>query len=60
MGGRERSAPCVRQARFRILARVRRLSLGSPGEMLIVLLAGGDKRTQSRDIERAKGLALGL
>ena len=30
------------------------------GEMLIVLLAGGDKRTQSRDIERAKGLALGL
>ena len=77
-----------RQARFRILARVRRLSLGNPGdvvpvgegvselridygpgyrvyfvqrgEMLIVLLAGGDKRTQSRDIEKAKGLALGL
>ncbi|MHB9150848.1 MAG: type II toxin-antitoxin system RelE/ParE family toxin [Thermoleophilia bacterium] len=77
-----------RQARFRILARIRRLSLGNPGdvapvgegvselridcgpgyrvyfvqrgEMLIVLLAGGDKRTQSRDIERAKGLALGL
>jgi putative component of toxin-antitoxin plasmid stabilization module len=39
-----------RQARFRILARVRRLSLGNPG----------DKSTQQRDIERAKALADGL
>jgi putative addiction module killer protein len=30
------------------------------GEMLIVLLAGGDKRTQSRDIEEAIALAAGL
>jgi putative component of toxin-antitoxin plasmid stabilization module len=28
--------------------------------MLIVLLAGGDKRTQSRDIEEAIVLAAGL
>lgn len=77
-----------RRARFRILARIRRLSLGNPGDAapvgegiselkidcgpgyrvyfiqrgqtLIVLLAGGDKKTQSRDIERAKKLARGL
>lgn len=30
------------------------------GEMLIVLLAGGDKRTQSKDIEEAIALAAGL
>jgi len=30
------------------------------GEKLAVLLAGGDKRTQKRDIERAKELARGL
>lgn len=30
------------------------------GERLIVLLCGGDKATQSRDIERAKALADGL
>jgi putative addiction module killer protein len=74
-----------RQARGRILVRVRRLQLGNPGDVapvgdgvselripygpgyriyfiqrgatLIVLLAGGDKRTQDRDIARAKELA---
>jgi len=77
-----------RQARARILARVRRLSLGNPGdvapvgegvsemridhgpgyrvyfkqhgETVVVLLAGGDKRTQQRDIEKAKALARSL
>ena len=77
-----------RQARFRVLARIRRLSLGNPGDLepvgegvsemridygpgyrvyfkqtgttLVVLLAGGDKRTQTRDIEKAKELARGL
>jgi putative addiction module killer protein len=77
-----------RQARARILARVRRLSLGNPGDVApvgegvselrvdygpgyrvyfkqhgdvwLVLLAGGDKRTQRRDIERAKELARNL
>lgn len=74
-----------RQARARIDIRVRRLSLGNPGdvkpvgegvselrvdygpgyrvyfvqkaEILIVLLAGGDKRTQDHDIRVAKQLA---
>ena len=77
-----------RQARVRILARVRRLSLGNPGDVkpvgegvselridygpgyrvyfvqrgqtLVVLLAGGDKRTQARDINTALELARGL
>ena len=77
-----------RQARARILARIRRLQLGNPGDAkpvgegiselritygpgyrvyfaqrgttLVVLLAGGDKRTQSRDIAKAKELARGL
>jgi putative addiction module killer protein len=77
-----------RQARARILVRVRRLSLGNPGdvapvgegvsemridygpgyrvyfkqlgETIVVLLAGGDKRTQQRDIEKAKTLARNL
>src|SRR5262245_50183984 len=75
-------------ARARILVRVRRLSLGNPGDVrpvcegvaelridhgpgyriyfvrrtnqLIVLLAGGDKRTQSEDIRKALELARGL
>ena len=77
-----------RQSRFRIIARVRRLSLGNPGDVrsvgegvsemridcgpgyrvyftergrtVVFLLAGGDKKTQSRDIEKAKELARGL
>ena len=77
-----------RQARFRILARIRRLSLGHlgdvgpvgegiselrsdcgsgyriyfkrRGETLVFLLGGGDKKTQARDIEKAKELARGL
>lgn len=74
-----------RQARARILVRIRRLSLDNPGdvrpvgagvsemridwgagyrvyfvargEALIILLAGGDKRTQAADIRTAIELA---
>ncbi len=77
-----------RQARVRIDNRIRRLSLGNPGdvrpvgegvseiridygpgyrvyfaqmgEALVVLLAGGDKDSQERDIRRALELARGL
>lgn len=77
-----------RQARARVLVRVRRLSLGNVGdakpvgegvselridygpgyrvyftqqaETIVVLLAGGDKRTQRHDIEKAKELARNL
>ena len=77
-----------RQAQARINIRIRRLSLGNPGDvkpvgdgvselridygpgyrvyysqrgsMLIVLLAGGDKRTQDRDIRAALELARSL
>jgi putative addiction module killer protein len=77
-----------RQAKVRIDARIRRLSLGNAGDakgvgesvvelridygpgyrvyfvqrgkMLVVLLAGGDKRTQNRDIKLAKSLAKAL
>lgn len=70
-----------RKARARIDVRIRRLSLGNPGDVrpvgegvselridygpgyrvyfaqrgatLIILLTGGDKRTQERDIEKA-------
>jgi putative addiction module killer protein len=77
-----------REARFRVVARIRRLSLGNigdtrsvgggvselriahgPGVRLyfrrlgpdsVVLLTGGDKSTQRRDIRRAKALARGL
>jgi putative addiction module killer protein len=74
-----------RQARARIEVRVRRLSLGNPGDVkpvgsgvsemridygpgyrvyfvrkgtvLVILLCGGDKRTQVRDISRAVEMA---
>lgn len=74
-----------RQAQARITARIRRLSLGNPGdvkpvgsgvsemridygpgyrvyfvrrgEVVSILLCGGDKRTQDRDIARAIDLA---
>ena len=77
-----------RVARARIDIRIRRLSLGSPGdakpvgegvselrfdhgpgyrvyfiqrgEVVIVLLAGGNKSTQDRDIRNAKALAKDL
>lgn len=77
-----------RQARARILVRIRRLSLDNPGdvrpvgggvsemridwgagyrvyfvargEALIILLAGGDKRTQAADIRAAIELAKSL
>ena len=74
-----------RQAKARIDVRIRRLSLGNPGdarsvgqgvselridygpgyrvyftrrgELVVILLAGGDKRTQGRDIKTAIELA---
>jgi len=74
-----------REARARITVRIRRLSLGNPGdvkavghgvmemrvdygpgyrlyfvrrgETVTILLSGGDKRTQRRDIERATALS---
>jgi len=74
-----------REARARVLVRIRRLSLGNPGdsrpvgegvsemridygpgyrvyfkrhgEVVVILLAGGDKSTQQSDIEHAKRLA---
>lgn len=77
-----------RQARSRIDIRIRRLSIGNPGDVkpvgkgvselridygpgyrvyfvqrtdtLIVLLAGGDKRTQEQDIKTALDLVQGL
>jgi putative addiction module killer protein len=77
-----------RQARARIDVRIRRLSLGNPGDVksvgegvselridygpgyrvyfvqrgrqLIILLAGGDKRTQDKDIRTALELARSL
>jgi putative addiction module killer protein len=76
------------QAKARILARIRRLSLGNlgdikpvgegvselritygpgyrvyvkrQGDVWVILLVGGDKSSQKRDIERAKELARGL
>jgi putative addiction module killer protein len=77
-----------RRARGRILARIRRLSLGNSGDVrpvgegvselridygpgyrlyfkqqgdtIVILLVGGDKRTQKQDIEKAKALARAL
>lgn len=76
---------CDGQAKARINARIRRLSLGNPGDvkpvggglselridygpgyrvyflrrgpMLVVLLCGGDKASQERDIANAKAIA---
>jgi putative component of toxin-antitoxin plasmid stabilization module len=61
------------RARARINARIRRLSIGNPGDTksvgvyfirrgkaLVVLVAGGDKRTQDRDIAMAIKLARDL
>lgn len=75
-------------AKFRIAARIRRVSLGNfgdvktvgggvfelrvpigpgyrvyftkRGETVVILLAGGDKSTQRRDVERARTLAEGV
>ncbi|MCB0157218.1 MAG: type II toxin-antitoxin system RelE/ParE family toxin [Caldilineaceae bacterium] len=77
-----------REARARINVRIRRLSLGNPGDVravgggiselridygpgyriyfvqkgstVVMLLAGGDKRTQTRDIQIARELAQNL
>jgi putative addiction module killer protein len=77
-----------KQARARINARIRRLSLGNPGDVkpvgegvselridygpgyrvyflqrgreVVILLAGGDKRTQQKDIQKALELARNL
>jgi putative addiction module killer protein len=77
-----------KQARARINARIRRLSLGNPGNVkpvgegvselridygpgyrvyflqrgreVVILLAGGDKRTQQKDIQTALELARNL
>ena len=77
-----------RRAKVRIDIRIRRLSLGNPGDArpvgegvselridygpgyrvyfvkrgqsLVILLAGGDKRTQARDIKKALELARNL
>jgi len=45
-----------RSARFRIGARIRRVSLGNYGD----IKPFGDKSTRRRDIERAQELARGL
>jgi putative component of toxin-antitoxin plasmid stabilization module len=55
-----------RQARARIQVRLDRLALGLAGDVkrkgddVVVLLAGGNKRTQDRDIQRALALARDL
>ena len=54
------------RSRARVLVRVERMGPGyrvyykRQGRAIVVLLAGGDKRTQSRDIETALRLAKNL
>ena len=52
-------------ARARVLVRVERLAMGNPGDVRPVgegvsEIAGGNKRTQSDDIDRAHRLARNL
>ena len=55
-----------RTARARIDIRIRRLSLGNLGDIrpvgdaVVILLAGGDKSSQDKDIRLAKDLARNL
>ena len=55
-----------RTARARIDIRIRRLSLGNSGDIrpvgdaVVILLAGGDKSSQDKDIRLAKDLARNL
>ena len=53
------------RARARVLVRIERLAAGNPGDKkqgrrIVVLLAGGDKRTQSADVKTALRLARNL
>jgi putative addiction module killer protein len=60
------------EAVARIVGRIRRMELGNPGDAksvgrgiyyvqrgaeIVILLCGGDKRTQRQDIKRAQALA---
>jgi putative component of toxin-antitoxin plasmid stabilization module len=48
------------KAKAKVLVRLERLANGNPGDASpigIFILLGGDKDSQQRDIEKAKGLA---